>query len=67
MQLLLVDDEPTIRLTVGDQLRHAGYHVELSKDGAQATKILSEDTFDVVLTDVRLPKLDGHSLLDHIL
>ena len=67
MQLLLVDDEPTIRLTVGDQLRHAGYHVELSKDGAQATKILSENTFDVVLTDVRLPKLDGHSLLDLIL
>ena len=59
LDVLLVDDEPTIRLSVGDALRSAGHRVCLAGDGAEALESLNNELFDVVVTDVRLPKTDG--------
>jgi DNA-binding NtrC family response regulator len=59
LDILLVDDEPSIRLTVGDALRAAGHAVSRASDGAEALSLAAEKVFDVVVTDVRLPRVDG--------
>jgi len=59
LDVLLVDDEPLIRLSIGDALRAANYTVTLAADGAEAVKTLEQSHFDVVITDIRLPKVNG--------
>jgi len=63
-ELLLVDDEPTIRLVIGDALSSQGHAVTLAAEGAQALALCQQRAFDLVLTDIRLPKLDGFSLFE---
>ncbi|MBT6434294.1 MAG: sigma-54-dependent Fis family transcriptional regulator [Deltaproteobacteria bacterium] len=67
MEILLVDDETTIQLTIGDRLRQAGHNVTVTGDGLTASKLIREQAFDVVLTDIRLPKIDGRTLLTKVL
>jgi two-component system response regulator AtoC len=62
LEILLIDDEPLIRLTVGDALKEGGYSVTLAADGAEGAELLDRQVFDVVITDIRLPKMDGLSL-----
>ncbi|MCC7383178.1 MAG: sigma-54-dependent Fis family transcriptional regulator [Deltaproteobacteria bacterium] len=62
LQILLVDDEPSIRLTVGDVLRDAGHSITLAAEGAQALAELERKVFDVVISDIRLPKADGMTI-----
>ena len=63
MKILLADDERTIAVTLGDALRAAGYPVTVVPDGEQALQALQADTFDCVITDIRLPKADGLKVL----
>ena len=62
LSVLLADDEPTIRLTVGDALRDAGYQVTVASDGAEAMAHVEARRFDAVVTDIRMPKVDGITL-----
>ncbi|MCK6544795.1 sigma-54 dependent transcriptional regulator [Myxococcota bacterium] len=62
MRLLLVEDDRIIRITVRDALADAGYDVVDCSDGAAAARRLDEERFDILLSDVRLPGLDGVSL-----
>ncbi len=62
LDILLVDDEPTIRLSVGDALEDAGHRVTLAADGQAALDRVAEQRFDLVITDIRMPGLDGLSL-----
>ena len=66
LDVLLVDDEPSIRLSVGDALQAAGYRVTLAADGGEAADLVTTRVFDVVVSDIRLPKLDGLSLFRKI-
>ncbi|MEZ4432568.1 MAG: sigma-54 dependent transcriptional regulator [bacterium] len=66
LDILLVDDEPTIRLSVGDALEDAGHRVTLAADGDAAAQKLTEHRFDVVVSDIRMPGLDGLSLFRRI-
>lgn len=63
MKILLVDDEPLIRQTVGEALQDAGHSVCTSADGADALRMILSRTFDLVICDVQLPSLDGLSIL----
>ena len=63
MKILLADDERTIAVTLGDALRGAGHAVTVVPDGEQALHALQLDTFDCVITDIRLPKADGLKVL----
>ena len=54
MKILLADDERTIAVTLGDALRGAGHAVTVVPDGEQALHALQLDTFDCVITDIRL-------------
>ncbi|MSP72842.1 MAG: response regulator [Myxococcales bacterium] len=66
VDLLFVDDEPSIRLVVGDVLRAAGHHVVTVEDGAAALACLAERGFDLVVTDIRMPRVDGLTVFRHI-
>lgn len=59
LDVLLVDDEPSIRLPVGDALRAAGHSVTTCADGGEALDRVGSHVYDVVVTDIRLPKADG--------
>jgi two-component system response regulator MprA len=60
--VLVVEDEPAIREVVADLLQDEGYAVRQASDGLQAIDELEIDDVDVVLSDVRMPRLDGPSL-----
>jgi len=63
VQILLIDDEPDLRESLRQVLADAGHVVVEASDGAKATALLSERVFDVILSDVRLPGIDGLTLL----
>jgi len=66
-RILVVDDDPEIRESVADVLRQAGYDVDEAKDGKKAIKGIDAGSYDLVLTDLNLPKLDGMKVLRHVL
>ena len=57
--LLLVEDEPGLRLTLTDRLRAEGYAVESAADGEEGLRAASSGTFDVIVLDVMLPHVNG--------
>lgn len=66
LEILLADDEPSIRLTTTDALEDMGHRVTLAKDGAEALELLNHHTFDLVITDIRMPKVDGLTVFKHV-
>ncbi len=64
--VLVVDDEENIRHMLSVSLAKEGYVVEAAPDGATALSRLREGKFDVVLCDVRMPRLGGIELLDKV-
>jgi two-component system response regulator AtoC len=62
-RILVVDDEPNIRKVLRAHLRRGGYLVEEAEDGRQALAWLNQEAFDLVISDLRMPGLDGMSLL----
>jgi DNA-binding NtrC family response regulator len=66
LQILLVDDETELRELLAEQLTEAGYQVRVAEDGAVGADHLAHQVFDVVICDVRLPRIDGLTLLRRI-
>ena len=66
MRILVVDDEKIKSVTLADDLAGQGYEVLTAGDGEEAIGILKEVSFDVVVTDLKMPKIDGLELLKHI-
>jgi DNA-binding NtrC family response regulator len=62
--LLLVDDEAGFREAIADRLGDFGYRVEQAGSGEEALERLSEFAFDILITDLRLPGVDGRKVLD---
>lgn len=65
-KILLVEDDSTLNFIICDHLSEAGYQVTEAGDGEKALRIFSNDSFDLCLFDVMLPKLDGFSLAKKI-
>ncbi|MFN6146759.1 MAG: sigma-54-dependent transcriptional regulator [Planctomycetota bacterium] len=63
VRILLVEDEATIAVTLTDDLEAAGYEVKHVADGKAAISELGQTSYDVVITDVRLPGADGMQVL----
>ena len=61
--LLLVEDEVPLRQAVAEQLGDRGYHVEQADSGESAVARLAEFAFDVIISDLRLPGMDGAALV----
>lgn len=66
-KVLLVDDEKDLAEALGESLSLGGYQVALAYDGAEALKMLATSTFDLVITDLRMPHVDGFSVLRWIM
>jgi signal transduction histidine kinase/BarA-like signal transduction histidine kinase len=59
ISVLVVEDEMALAAAVTDALRDAGYKVAHAPDGEQALAMVSENAFDVVICDLKMPRLDG--------
>jgi len=61
--VLVVEDDVSIRRLVKMVLEREGYHVELATDGAEAVGKLGATNYDVIILDLMMPNLDGFSFL----
>src|SRR5258706_3375155 len=62
-QVLIVDDEPNLRKILSAQLSRDGYDVMTAEDGEQGLQTLRDHHIDLVITDLKMPKVDGMTLL----
>ena len=66
LNVLLVEDEPDLRESLEDLILDAGHNVTAVGDGASAAEIAETRAFDVVVTDIQMPKMDGLVLFRHL-
>jgi DNA-binding NtrC family response regulator len=62
--LLIVDDETALREAVAERLSDHGFAVEQADNGEEALRRLSDFAFDILITDLRLPGIDGRQVID---
>jgi CheY-like chemotaxis protein len=65
-KILVVDDERGIRYLLSDALSDAGFEVSIAKDGQESLDQLEKNRFDLVITDINMPRLDGIEMLKHM-
>lgn len=66
-RILIIDDENSIRRTLRDILENEGYAIDDAPDGLEGLKLVKSNHYDVVLCDIKMPKMDGLEVLDKIL
>jgi CheY-like chemotaxis protein len=66
-KILVVEDEPASLRILRYFLSHEGYETAEAKDGVEAMELLTQSRFDLVLSDVKMPRLDGVALARHLL
>jgi len=62
-KILVVDDEETTRRSLADILRLEGAHVKAAAGGEAAVEVLQQETFDLILLDLKMPGMDGLDVL----
>lgn len=62
--VLIIDDEKAIRKTLSEILSYEGYKIDEAGDGEEGLKKFSEKNYDVVLCDIKMPKMDGIEFLE---
>src|SRR3989304_3125937 len=65
-KILVVDDELNMRLVLSAMLKKEGFEVTAVSDGLKALKILKEEDCAAVITDLKMPNLDGMGLLSYV-
>ena len=65
-KILVVEDDLSIQALLHDFLQDAGYDITLAADGVEAIAVFSANTFDLVLLDIMLPKIDGYGVCEVI-
>ncbi len=65
--ILVVEDEPASLECISHFLRKQGYAVREARDGAEAIELIDNSQFDLVLSDIRMPRVDGVALATNIL
>jgi len=63
MNILVVDDEPLVRRSLSEFLALEGYTANVASNGREALSALKEGLWDVVISDVKMPEMDGLELL----
>jgi two-component system response regulator PilR (NtrC family) len=65
-KILVVDDEPAIREQIEESLREAGWQTQTAGDGAEAAALALQHSFDLCLSDIRMPVMGGIELLQRL-
>lgn len=65
-KILIADDESDIALILKLQLEDAGYRTVRARDGAEALEMLAREQFELLLLDIKMPKIDGMQVLRHV-
>ena len=64
--ILVVDDEQAIRAALADTLAFLGYEVATASNGTEGLRLFHKNSFQLVVTDVQIPGMDGWTLARHI-
>jgi two-component system sensor histidine kinase/response regulator len=64
--ILLIEDEARLRHNLQTLLQSEGYHVTVAQNGAEGIKRLRQETFDLVITDLVMPEIDGFQVLEYL-
>lgn len=65
-RILVADDDPVLRELAAGSLASAGYRVETAVNGVEAINKLGAQPFDVVVTDLAMPEIDGFGVIEHV-
>lgn len=65
-RILIVDDEDEIREELADYLQRKGYETSCAADGLDAWELFNVESIDGIVTDVKMPRVDGHELINLI-
>ncbi len=66
-RILIVDDEERMRHLLSIMLSRRGYHVDQAGDGVEALEMIGGASFDMIITDIKMPRMDGVELLKRIM
>ena len=64
--VLVVDDEDALRTVLSSELVNEGYDIKTASDGDEAISVLEKGRFDLVLLDIKMPRVSGFEVLKHI-
>jgi DNA-binding NtrC family response regulator len=65
-KILVVDDEDALRTVLSSELSSEGYDVRTAGDGDEAISGLQKEAFDLVLLDIRMPRMNGFEVLKYV-
>lgn len=63
-RILIIDDERAIRNTLGEILQHEGYKIDMAENGEEGFEKFKKNPYDVVLCDIKMPRMDGMEFLE---
>ncbi len=65
-KILVVDDEPIVRVSLANWLKEDGYEVGTAESGAEALRMAAEDGWEILFVDVKMPKMNGLEVLKRV-
>ena len=65
-RILIIDDEPVITKLISEVLTRNGEYVQTASNGKHGLKLIANSSYDIIVTDMCLPDLDGASIVRHI-
>jgi len=66
-KILVIDDQQSIRKTLREILEYESFEVDEAEDGQKGIDMFNKETYDLVLSDIKMPKLDGIEFLDKVM
>ena len=66
-KLLIIDDEKSIRKTLREILEYEKYQVDEASDGVEGIAMIQKEKYDIVLCDIKMPKMDGIEVLEKLM
>jgi DNA-binding NtrC family response regulator len=64
--ILVVDDEDALRMVLSSELQSSGYEVSTASDGDEAINAVQSKKFDLLLLDIKMPRVDGFEVLKFV-